>query len=156
MPLDLSAIEAPYTLEAFEGGAPPASEQAQALSDRRRGLHPLLVSGPIVSAVGDAYTTSRYMNTHREIDARPDRDVVGPPESNPLLSGIADDPLALYGVKLGTGIGISFLSDLLARKGHRNLGKALSIAGTVVPAGLAVNNILQERRIRRQAGPGGL
>lgn len=135
------------------GGEAVTDDGARRDPTRGRGLNPFLLMGPMVGAGADGYTTDRYFDAVREANGRaagPDShyEVTGR-EENPLLRGIAENDAALYAIKGGVGLGISGLAELLARKGHRNLGKGVAIAGTVLPMALAFRNMSRTDALRK-------
>lgn len=95
----------------------------------KRGLNPMLAYiAPMGAQAFDAYSTREAMKS-------------GGREGNPAMSGLAGNPAALYGVKVGSALLIGIAADKLAKSGHRNLGKGLSMLSIGVPLGAGINNM---------------
>ena len=119
MPLNLN-----YDVEA------PPSAFVQPVK-KREGLSPWLIGAPIAAQGLDAYSTGRAISH-------------GGQESNPALSGIADDPAKLYALKLALGTGVGFGANEFAKHGHRGWGKAIAGFGTAIPMLAGIHNLTRK------------
>ena len=95
----------------------------------KRSLNPVLAYiAPMGAQAFDAYSTQQAMKA-------------GGREGNPAVAHFADNPAALYGTKIGSALLIGFAADKLAKSGHRNLAKGLSMLSVGVPLGAGINNM---------------
>ncbi len=64
----------------------------------------------------------------------------GTREGNTAIGGIANNPYALYGLKIGSGVGESLLMDLLAKLKHKKLANVTTGGITGLNVGLSISN----------------
>lgn len=125
MPLDYSAID--------NAPLPAQSRTAQAKAvEKRKGLNPLLVLGPVAGQGFDAATTLSAMGP-------------GTKEGNPLMEPFADNPAALLGTKGAVGLLVGLGANQLAKSGHRKAGKIMAALGTAIPAAVGVSNLTKKK-----------
>jgi hypothetical protein len=99
----------------------------------KRGLNPMLVLAPAAAQAFDAYSTRQAMKA-------------GGHEGNQFMEPFADNPAALYGSKIGSGLLIGFLADRLAKSGHRTAAKIVSGVSIALPIGAGIHNMEQAKR----------
>lgn len=124
MPLDFSAID---------NAPPPAqSRAAQANAvEKRKGLNPLLVLGPMAGQGFDAATTLAALGP-------------GSREGNPIMEPFANNPAALFGVKGAAGLLVGLGANQLAKSGHRKAGKIMAALGTIAPIAVGISNLTKK------------
>jgi hypothetical protein len=111
-----------------EGSDPRLKAALENVVKKRRGLNPALMLAPVAGQAFDAYSTQEAMKA-------------GGREGNPALAPIAGNTAALYGTKVGIGVATALAAHLLAKSGHRTLGKIVAGLGTVAPVAAGVHNM---------------
>lgn len=84
--------------------------------------------GPAAASLFDAWATRDAMKR-------------GGVEANPIMAGLAENEVALYGTKLGTGILAGIAADRLAKAGHPNWGRFVSGLNIAIPLGAGIHNL---------------
>jgi hypothetical protein len=106
-------------------------QAAQENRDRNIGLGWQV--GPAAANLFDAWATQDALKR-------------GGTEANPVMAPFADNPAAMYGIKLGTGILAGIAARKLAKAGHPNLGRIVGGINIAVPLGLGAHNLAGGRR----------
>lgn len=115
-----------------------ADQAATALEKRsasRKGLNPLLLVAPAAAQAFDAYSTRQALKA-------------GGREGNPVMAGIASNPVALYGTKFLFAAGTAAAAQALAKSGHRTLGKIVAGLGIAEPTAMGIHNMEMAGRSR--------
>lgn len=109
----------------------------------RKGLSPALLATVLGAHLLNAATTDLALDTARSrgLEAR---------EANPVLSALSRPDGLLYGSRMATGAATALGSNMLAKHGHRGAGKAVAVAGTVLPLIAAAFDLTAGRRDPRQ------
>lgn len=100
----------------------------QAAAENRRDIGIAWKVGPAAASLFDAWATQDAIDR-------------GGVEANPLMAPFAHNDLALYGVKLGTGILAGIAAHKLAKAGHPTMAKVVSGLNIAVPLGAGVVNL---------------
>lgn len=100
---------------------------------KRKGLNPLLLVAPVGGQMFDAYSTQGALRRG------------GAHEGNPAMAPLVDNPAALYGTKGAIGISTAILAQILAKTGHRTLGKIVAGVGTAAPVAAGISNMTKAR-----------
>jgi hypothetical protein len=94
------------------------------------GLHKVDKAAPIVGQVADAVSTIVVIKK-------------GGKEQNPFMRPIAGNAPVLLVVKAAVGVMFAASGEVLAKNGHRKLGKGLAWFGAALGFGAAAHNMTQ-------------
>ena len=83
--------------------------------------------GPAAASLFDAWATQDAINR-------------GGVEANPIMAPIADNALALYSTKVGTGILAGIAAHKLARAGHPKWGRFVGGVNIAIPLAAGIHN----------------
>lgn len=92
---------------------------------------------PLVGQAADTVTTYAALKTGRF------------EEGNPAMQGLVAKVPLFLAIKVGVGLGMGFAVRTLARSGHKNAAKIISVVGTGLGLGPAISNVMQMRGFTR-------
>jgi hypothetical protein len=108
-------------------------ERQAAQENRDRNIGMGWKVGPVTANLFDAWATQDALNRGGE-------------EANPIMAPIADNPLALYGIKAGVGALAGIAAHKIARAGHPNWARLVSGINIAAPLTFGAMNLAGGRR----------